>query len=153
MKLKTIQDENFTDYKKCSMLICAHTCNFKCGKENCHNKEIINMPTLEIPNEKIIQRYLTNKLTSAIIISGMEPFDDFEDLKKFIIDFRNGCNDDIVIFTGYNKNEILKEIGILKQFPNIIIKYGRYISGQQKHFDAILGVQLASPNQYAEALS
>jgi hypothetical protein len=40
----------------------------------------------------------------------------------------------------------------LKNFDNIIIKYGRYIPGQEKHFDETLGVYLASDNQYAERL-
>jgi len=40
----------------------------------------------------------------------------------------------------------------LKDFDNIIIKYGRFIPGQEKHYDEILGVYLASNNQYAERL-
>ena len=39
-----------------------------------------------------------------------------------------------------------------KNFDNIIIKYGRFIPGQEKHYDKILGVYLASNNQYAERL-
>ena len=35
----------------------------------------------------------------------------------------------------------------------IIIKYGRFIPNQQKHYDEILGVYLASDNQYAEKIS
>ena len=32
----------------------------------------------------------------------------------------------------------------------IAIKYGRFIPNQETHFDSMLGVTLASPNQYAK---
>ena len=37
--------------------------------------------------------------------------------------------------------------------PNIIIKFGRFVPMQQPHFDPILGVNLASDNQYAKQIS
>ena len=61
--------------------------------------------------------------------------------------------DDIVIYTGYNKEEIGNKINILKQFPNIIIKFGRFIPGHEKHYDDVLCVELASNNQFAEVIS
>lgn len=42
---------------------------------------------------------------------------------------------------------------ILKKYKNIIVKFGRYIPNQKKHFDPVLGVELASDNQHAEKLS
>ena len=62
-------------------------------------------------------------------------------------------NDDIIIYTGYDKNEIEDQIMILKKYKNIIVKFGRYVPGQQAHFDKVLGVELASDNQYAEKIS
>ena len=41
---------------------------------------------------------------------------------------------------------------ICSNYDNIIIKFGRYIPNQQSHFDIVLGVNLASDNQYAERL-
>jgi hypothetical protein len=41
----------------------------------------------------------------------------------------------------------------LQQIPNIIIKYGRYIPNQASHYDNVLGVYLASNNQFAEKIS
>ena len=65
-----------------------------------------------------------------------------------IIDMiRHLCEDDIVIYTGYNKEEIIDKVNLLKNFKNIIIKYGRFIPNQEKHYDEILGVELASTNQ------
>ena len=62
-------------------------------------------------------------------------------------------DDDFVIYTGYNKNEIEDWIiDSLKNFGNVIIKYGRYIPDQEPHYDEVLGVNLASDNQYAERL-
>ena len=62
------------------------------------------------------------------------------------------CFDDIVIYTGYNKDEVKEYIYWLSDFSNIIIKFGRYIPNQEKHFDEILGVYLSSDNQYAEKI-
>jgi len=36
---------------------------------------------------------------------------------------------------------------------NIIIKYGRFIPDKEKHYDEVLGIYLASDNQYAERIS
>ena len=59
------------------------------------------------------------------------------------------CIDDIVIYTGYNLNEIEDKVNILKNYKNIIIKFGRFIPNNKIHYDEILGVYLASDNQYA----
>ena len=39
------------------------------------------------------------------------------------------------------------------KWENIIIKFGRYIPNQEKHYDDVLGIELASDNQYAEVIS
>ena len=74
----------------------------------------------------------------------------------FIKKFREFSNDDFVIYTGYNKEEERPQtlIKFIKenQYKNIIIKYGRYIPNQTPHYDEVLGVNLASDNQYAERL-
>ena len=65
-----------------------------------------------------------------------------------------------MIYTGYTKEELQNKIykdnisylDKLKQYKNIIIKYGRYIPNQTPHYDEVLGVNLASDNQYAERL-
>ena len=61
----------------------------------------------------------------------------------------------IIIWTGYTKQECEDLIYLLRNkmnFKNIIIKYGRYIPNQTPHYDEVLGVKLASDNQYAERL-
>ena len=63
------------------------------------------------------------------------------------------CNDDVVIYTGYNKEEIADKIEVLKKFKNIIIKFGRFIPNSKKKYDEVLGVELASENQYGEKIS
>ena len=74
----------------------------------------------------------------------------------FIKKFREFSNDDFVIYTGYNKEEERPQVLIKfikeNQYKNIIIKYGRYIPDQTPHYDEVLGVNLASDNQYAERL-
>jgi hypothetical protein len=58
-----------------------------------------------------------------------------------------------VIYTGYSSTEIdQKRTQLSRAFDNIIIKFGRYRPGQEKHKDEVLGVELASDNQYAERI-
>ena len=90
------------------------------------------------------------------------------DLISLIDCIRNKYNieDDIVIYTGYTKEELEKgqfgkdsEISranynyLLEAYKNIIIKFGRYYPNQTAHFDKVLGVNLISDNQYAEKVS
>lgn len=155
MKIKGIIDECIGDYKKTSMYIAMPYCSFKCDKENgiklCQNSQLINEPDIDISYEDLISRYLQNPLTEAIIFSGLEPLDSSQDLNKFIKIFRLFSDDDIVIYTGYTENEILtmfKGTSLLKE-KNIIIKCGRYRPNQSPHYDELLGIELASDNQYA----
>ena len=136
--IKQILHESFSDYKKCSMLICGCKCTFKCGKELCQNSPLAKTPTKEIEIEKIVKAYLKNSLTSAIVFGGLEWMDQFLELLECIEAFREKTLNDIVIYTGYDKNEIEEKIILLKKYKNIIVKFGRYVPGQQAHFDPVL---------------
>lgn len=153
MIVKTILDENFSNYKKPSMLIAMPRCTMKCGEELCQNSPWLHTSDVEIDDYEIIKRYLNNHLTKAIVFSGLDPMDTSIQLLMFIDKFRKYCDDDVVIYTGYNKEEILNKIEPLLEYPNIIVKFGRYIPNQKPHFEELLGVNLASDNQYAEKIS
>ena len=158
MILKNIIDEDFTNYKTCSMFIGFPTCTFKCEKEcgckgMCQNMPLVNSPDIDISCHDIIKRYLDNPLTSAIVCGGLEPMDSKEDLLELISELRLFCDDPVIIYTGYYKEEILDVIEQLKRYTNIIVKFGRFIPNQEKHYDEVLEVYLASNNQYAEIIS
>ena len=123
---------------------------------------------IEISKEDICERYIKNEITEAFVFGGLEPFDSFMDLISLIDCIRNKYNieDDIVIYTGYTKEELKKgqfgkdnEISrinykyLTDTYKNIIIKFGRYYPNQSAHFDKVLGVNLISDNQYAEKVS
>lgn len=158
MRVKTIIDEDFTNYKETSMFIGTISCGGKCCKEAniplsvCQNDSWRKANIIDIPDEKIVERYLNNNLTSAIVIGGLEPFEQFNELWDFIHLFRSKSIDPIVIYTGYNEDEISNEIKILSNYINIIVKFGRYIPNSKSIKDEILGVTLASENQYARVL-
>lgn len=160
MKIKGIIFEDFVNYKIPCMTIetpiCkGFKCDRECGKPVCQNSTLASMPTKDFPVESIVRAYKDNPIARAVCFQGLEPFDTFDDLRDFLFIFRNcySIMDDVVIYTGYNKDEIQNQLIELKQFPNIIIKFGRYIPDCESHYDAILGVKLASPNQYAERMS
>jgi len=156
MKIIDIIEEDFVNYKKPCMTImmphCTFKCDKECGRQVCQNSDLASAKKINIPTKLIIEKYLKNSISEAIVFQGLEPFDSFSQVLNFIKKFREVSNDDIIIYTGYNKEEIKWFLTFLKNFDNIIIKYGRFISGQEKHYDEILGVYLASDNQYAERL-
>lgn len=152
MKLKGLIDEDFVNYKKPSMFISTYTCTFKCDKECgqavCQNLPLVSQPTIEVDNEILVQRYIKNDISKAIVLGGLEVLDDTEDVYEFIRLFRQHSNDDIVIYTGYYEHEVQDFISQLRtEFTNIVCKFGRFIPNQQPHYDEVLGVMLASDNQ------
>jgi organic radical activating enzyme len=158
MKIKGIRDEDFTNYKKPSMYIAFPSCTFKCEKEcgqkMCQNSALVTAPDIYIDPENIVQRYLQNPITKAIVFGGLEPLDSWDDMVKLINEFRKYTEDEIVIYTGYKMDEICKKTYWLgNQHKNIIFKLGRFIPNKQSRYDEILGINLASNNQYAEVIS
>lgn len=159
MITKGIIFEDFVNYKAPCMTIEMPYCSFKCdrerGKPVCQNGPLAHSPNINYSINKIIQSYIENPITRAVVFQGLEPFDSIEDLREFIFKFRllYSINDDIVIYTGYNKDEIEKYVIQLTHFSNIVIKFGRYVPNCESHYDEVLGVKLASPNQYAERIS
>ena len=153
MKIKGLITEDFVNYKKASMTIIFPYCTFKCGKDYCQNSSLAKTPIIEISIDDLVNRYINNPITEAVVMQGLEPFDSWNDLKEFVQKLREYNNDDIVIYTGYNKDEVSKYIKELSVYPNIIIKFGRYIPNQDGHYDDVSGVYLISNNQYAERIS
>lgn len=153
MKTKGLISEDFVNYKKPAMTIIYPSCTWKCGMDYCQNSPLAHEAIIELNIDDIVKRYISNPITEAIVMQGLEPFDSWNDLYKLIIALREYTNDDIVIYTGYNKDEIKEKLKDLKKYKNIIIKFGRYVPNHEKHFDEILGVYLASKNQYAERIS
>ena len=159
MLLKGITDEDFVNYKVPSMFISTAVCSFKCdqecGRPICQNSALAKEDSIDTDDDYLISRYLKNRITRAIVFGWLEPFDQWRELFQFIQKLRMqyGCTDPVVIYTGYNREEIDGEICFLMSLPNIIVKFGRYIPDQEPHMDQVLGIKLASDNQYAVQIS
>lgn len=159
MKLKGIIDCDFTNYKEPVLTLEFPICDFKCDKLNncqvCQNNTLVTEPNIEISLDSVWQLYQQNPLTRGFCCQGLEPLDSIDELLSFIYYIRKikYCNDAIIIYTGYNKEEVTKFIYQITQYKNIIIKWGRFIMNNKPHYDNILGVKLASDNQYAEVIS
>ena len=154
MIIKGIIDEDFINYKLPSMVIempfCSFKCDKECGEKICQNSALIKVPNIDINITTLARRYMNNPISKAIVFQGLEPFDSIKDLYDFIKTFRYYSKDPIIIYTGYNEQEILEHIEYLSAFGNIIIKFGRFIPNKPHKFDEVLGVELASDNQYAK---
>ena len=158
LKIKQLLDEDFVNYKKPSMFIgfpnCTWKCEKECGQKMCQNKELALFPNIEVSYETIVDRYMQNPITKAIVCGGLEPFDNWEDLVNLIHEFRKHTQDFIIIYSGFYLSEINDKVEYLRQnYDNIIIKFGRFVPNKESHYDEVLGIKLASPNQYAERIS
>lgn len=150
-KLMLLEEPKTTlnNYKKVSLYVpIGITCTFKC--KNCcniHYKE--NNRFYIITFKKLLDMYKKNKLVDALVLSGLEPFDNFEVMFQLIKYFRKeNTKDDIIIYTGYELTEIHNLVDKLKGY-NIWLKLGRYMPNSKAKTDVNLKVLLASENQYS----
>lgn len=161
MQIKAIVDEDFSNYKKPAMFIGTSTCSGKCCVEvgiplsMCQNDGWRARAPVATPDDDICTRYLDNPITKAIVFGGLEPIEQIDELCVLITKLRDKyrCEDDVVIYTGYYPAEIPKELAKLCRYKNVIMKFGRFIPNRPHIHDNILGVELASDNQYAERIS
>ena len=155
MILKGIVNEDFVNYKEPSLFILFPKCSFKCciesGSDVCQNSELAKAKNINVSIESIVKQYTENDITKAIVCGGLEPLDSIEDLLDLIKAFRKVTEDPIIIYTGYNEDEV--DITPFTQYKNIIIKYGRFIPNRPHIKDKVLGVELSSDNQYARRIN
>lgn len=160
MRVKGVVEEDFVNYKVPSMFISTSFCDFKCCEELgldrgvCQNAPLAQAPIREIPDKVILRHFADNPITKAVVVGGMEPTLQIGELTALVSLFRRSGQDaPFVIYTGYYPEEIPEQLAELKKFPDIIVKFGRFVPGQQPHYDEVLGVSLASDNQYARKIS
>lgn len=131
---------------------CTFKCEKECGEHCCQNSALAQAPSINVAIDTLIKNYINNPITKSVVCGGLEPFDSWIELLDFIKEFRYYSDDDIIIYTGYKEEEIVDKVNVLKSYKPIIIKFGRYIPGQQSHYDEVLGINLASNNQYAKTI-
>lgn len=159
IRLRGVVMEDFVNYRLPSMFLISSFCDWKCchdggfSEKICQNNNIINIPIKEFSYSSLLNAYVKNKISKAIVVGGLEPLKQFDEIYGLINYFRqNEVLDTFVIYTGYDKQEICEQIDKMMNFKNIIIKFGRYVPNQKEHYDEILGINLASSNQYAEVI-
>ena len=90
MRVKTIIDEDFSNYKEPAMFIGTVSCDGKCCKEAgipmsvCQNDAWRESATICISNNQICERYVRNPITKAMVFGGLEPFEQFEEVFNVI---------------------------------------------------------------------
>ena len=137
------------------MFLSSCFCDWKCCKEAqvpisiCQNAALSRAPILNCPDKKIFDIYIKSPITKAIVIGGLEPLLQKEEVISLINFFRaRGVDDTFVIYTGY-KEEECKDFLAQISGKNVVMKFGRFLPNDKgKHYDEILGVSLISSNQY-----
>ena len=145
MKVSGIIIEDFVNYRKPSLFIGFSMCDFKCQKEFgvvCQNATLIQQ-SQNVDSRTLVQVYKDNPITKAIVFGGLEPFYNPKELLELVQAFREITEDEIVIYSGYNEDEIQETIEVLKKYSNIIVKFGRFCGGKEKSYDEVLDVELS----------
>ena len=133
MIIKQLRDEDFTNYRLPSMVVGFPSCTFKCEKDcgcrgMCQNSELFKSPSIEMSSKDIVDRYMNNPITRAIVLGGLEPFDTFGQMLELMCEFREKTDDTIVIYSGYYRDEIPKErIDAIIKYVNEHPEFGLYL--------------------------
>lgn len=159
IRLKQVVAEDFCNYKLPSMFLITCFCDWKCCTEGkfdisvCQNSSLKEYPIKEYPFILLYKFYKSNPITKAIIVGGLEPLLQSEELYNLISFFREkGCNDKFLIYTGYTEEEVTSDARYSKllTLSNITFKFGRFKLDDKSRFDEVLGIELASQNQYGK---
>lgn len=161
MRYTNVIHEDFANYHKPAMFIGTISCDGKCWRElglpsdTCQNDALRSAYVREIDTFTLVEKYINNQITEAVVFGGLEPMLQIDEVLKFIYILRNtfNNNDDVVIYTGYYPDELVDELNELRKFENIVVKFGRYIPDDKPKYDDVLMVTLSSSNQYAERIS
>ena len=160
MRVKGIIEEDFTNYEVPSMFINTCFCDFKCCTELnmgigvCQNAPLAQSPIKEISDDVIYKHFESNPITKAVVVGGMEPMMQIDEIISLISLFRQNSDwSTFVIYTGYYPQEIENELALLRPLGNIVVKFGRFIPNKPSRHDDVLGINLSSDNQYAERIS
>lgn len=148
--------EVFQDYKKSAVLFSMCYCDWKCCKEAgvdvCQNLPLAKQEIIGMSFSYALS-FVNKSMTDAIIFGGLEPLLQAEEVIHLIHYFReHGVQKDIVVFTGYYIEEIDKDVLESLTQCHVILKCGRFIPNRPSKFDDVLGVTLASDNQYGVQL-
>lgn len=160
MRTRGVIIEDFCNFKLPSLFISSISCDWKCcieqgtGREICQNESVIYSPIIDMNDEDLLSLFLGNDITKAVVIGGLEPLLQIDEIDRLIALFRKrGVNCDFIIYTGYYPEEIKNQLDTLSRHENVIIKFGRYLLNSKPVFDTVLGVELASNNQFARRIS
>lgn len=158
--MRGVVAEDFCNYKLPSMFISTAFCDWKCCTEQgvdigvCQNAPLATQEIMDAPVEVLYNLYHNNDITKAVVLGGLEPILQADEILDLIRYFRlKGENCPFVIYTGYYPDEIQSDImEELRALGNVIVKFGRYIQDSNPRYDSVLGITLASENQFAREL-
>lgn len=150
--------EVFQDYKKSALMLGTCFCDWKCCKESgfpvtlCQNHSISKQGFHTVTFKQVLD-YVRKSYTDAVLFAGLEPFMQKKEVLSCVRYLREkGVTKDIVIYTGYYLEELNEEVLEVCENCHVILKCGRFIPNRKPVFDKVLGVTLASDNQYGVIL-
>ena len=94
MRVKQVILEDFVNYKKPSLFLGSCFCDWKCCREAnidtsvCQNKSLYDADTIDLEPYQIYALYTSNPITKAVVIGGLEPMIQINEVIELIDFFR-----------------------------------------------------------------
>jgi hypothetical protein len=153
----------FNDYHKTCLYLATPRCNFKCVREarekgieivECQNHALAGSLPTDYSAEEVAKAYHESVFAEALLLSGLDPLDCWEDVIVFLREFRAiEPGVEVVLYTGYYEHEVLEQVRQLSELGNVMVKFGRYDPSVPPGYDEVGGVTLASGNQHFRRLA
>lgn len=123
MKIAHIEKSSYIYGPGKRFVIWTQGCSIRC--KGCWNKEMWDFEGgVHIDASEIIELVKSDQELEGVTILGGEPFDQFEELKKFVKELSK-CVASLIIYTGYELEEIYK-----KQLFEVLNKVDILITGR-----------------------
>jgi pyruvate-formate lyase-activating enzyme len=150
IRYKSITHERVEDAPFVGALICAVSCSIGC--KDCFNESVKQEPNRcsYIPN--ILDEIQANPFNEGVILAGLEWSSQPKELIALVKEATKR-HLPIIIYTGYTSDQFIRRVPRIKEFPNVLIKYGSFNQNLRSFEHKEYGVNLASTNQHIQKIS
>jgi len=150
IRYKSITHERVEDAPFVGALVCALDCNIGC--KGCFNQSLKEAPIFYKKADEIMDEIMSNPFNEGVILAGLEwslqPTELLALVKSATV-----RNMPVIVYTGHDINTFLRRVPLIKQFTEVLVKYGAYDESKLSLTHEAYGIKLASTNQHIDSIA
>ncbi|MCH4890037.1 radical SAM protein [Acidaminobacter sp. JC074] len=150
IRYKSITHERLEDAPFVGALVCALDCNIGC--KGCFNQSLKEAPIFYKKADEVLDEIMSNPFNEGVILAGLEWSLQPSELMAMI----KSCaskNIPVIVYTGHKIETFLRRVPKIKNYPEVLIKYGAYDESKLSLTHEAYGVRLASTNQNIQSVA